>query len=116
MGRPKSDIDFEAVDKYLQAQCSGSAIAGLLGVCPDTLYRAVEQRYKVTFSAYLQQKRGEGREILRMKLWEEAVSKGNTIMLIWLSKNYLGMSENIERLSDEAIEQIITRLKAQYHE
>ena len=114
MGRPKAEIDFKKVDDYLQAQCTGSSIAGLLGVHPDTLYKAIEEKYNMAFSAYSQQKRNEGRELLKKSLWDNATVKGNVVMQIWLSKQYLGFSESIERLSDEMLDQIIDKLKSQY--
>jgi len=40
----------------LQAQCNGSTTAGILGIHPDTLYKAMEERYNVAFTAYSQQK------------------------------------------------------------
>lgn len=92
MSRPKKEIDFRKVDSYLLAQCSGAGIADLLGVHPDTLYRATEELYKMTFSAYSQQKRQSGKELLRKKLFDIAM-KGNVTMLIWLSKNYLNMTD-----------------------
>jgi len=115
MGRPKADIDFKKVDEYLQAQCSGASIAGLLGIHPDTLYKAIEDKYKLVFSAYSAQKKAEGKEILRKSLWDMAI-KGNVTMCIWLSKQYLGMSESLEKLSDESCELIIEKLKQKYNE
>jgi hypothetical protein len=112
-GRPKSVIDFKKVDEYLQAQCNGSTIAGILGIHPDTLYKAIEERYNMAFTAYSQQKKSEGKELLRKKLWDNAMT-GNLAMQIWLSKQYLGFSENLERLSDEAIELVIQKLKQRY--
>jgi hypothetical protein len=38
MARPKANIDFDLVDKYLQAHCDGAAIASMIGVHKETLY------------------------------------------------------------------------------
>jgi hypothetical protein len=114
-GRPKSVIDFKKVDEYLQAQCNGSTIAGILGIHPDTLYKAIEERHNITFSAYSTQKRSEGKEILRKKLWDQAIA-GDKILMIWLSKQYLGFTESLEKLSDEACELVIEKLKQRYNE
>ena len=115
MARPKTEIDFKLVDEYLQAQCSGAAIAGLLGICPETLYSAIEEKYKLGFSVYSAQKKAEGKEILRKSLWDMAM-KGNVPIAIWLSKQYLGMSESLEKLSDEALELVVDKLKERYYE
>ena len=40
MGRPKANIDWNKVDDFLQAQCDGVGIAGILGFHPNTLYEA----------------------------------------------------------------------------
>lgn len=92
MARPKAKIDFTIVDNYLHAQCDGASIAGLFKIHPDTLYNHIKEKFGMSFSAYQEQKRSEGKEILRMKLWKIAL-QGNVTMLIWLSKNYLGMSD-----------------------
>ena len=48
-GRPKAEIDWVRVDEMLKAQCDGAGIAGVLGIAPITLYRAVEEKFKVNF-------------------------------------------------------------------
>ena len=114
-------IDFKKVDEYLQAQCSGSAIAGLLGCHADTLYKAIEDKYKTSFSAYSIQKKSEGREILKKNLWDIAL-KGNVPMNIWLSKQYLGMTDksninvDFERMSEEELIFITNELINKTHE
>ncbi len=92
MGRPKAHIDWKKVDQYLQAQCDGAAIASLLGIAADTLYRAVEREQNVTFAAYSQQKKSEGKELLRAKQFSTAMN-GDKTLLIWLGKQYLGQSD-----------------------
>jgi hypothetical protein len=92
MARPKAEIDWEKVDSYLRAQCDGTAIASLFGIHPDTLYNACEAEHKTGFSAYAATKRGEGKELLRMKMYQSAM-KGDKTMQIWLSKQYLGFSD-----------------------
>jgi len=115
MSRPKAEIDFDKVDEYLQAQCSGTSIAGILGICPETLYSAVEEKYNLGFSAYSAQKKSEGREVLRKTMWDKAI-EGNVVMQIWLSKQYLGFSESLDKLTDEMVELVIEKLKEKYNE
>jgi hypothetical protein len=95
MGRPKAIIDWRKVDEYLNAQCDGSKIAGLLGIHPDTLYKAIENKYKMTFSAYSAIKKGEGKELLRAKQFSVAM-EGDKTMLVWLGKQYLNQSDKQE--------------------
>lgn len=92
MARPRADIDWKKVDKYLQAHCDGAGIAGLLGIDPETLYRACQRDHKIGFSEYAAQKKGEGKELLKAKQFETAMS-GNVSMQIWLGKQYLGQRD-----------------------
>ena len=95
MSRPKVIIDWNKVDKYLQAQCEGAGIAGLLGIHPDTLYKACKEQFKMGFSAYSAQKKGEGKELLRCKQYQVAM-EGDKTMLVWLGKQYLGQQDKSE--------------------
>ena len=116
-GRPKAEINYKLLDSYLKAQCSGVAIAGLLGIHPDTLYKAVETKFNMTFSAYSQQKKAEGCEVLRKSMFDQAL-KGNVPMAIFLAKNYLQMTDktelkadlSIDRLSDEDVKRVADKL------
>ena len=91
-GRPKLKIDWDKVDKMLQAHCDGVGIAGLLNMHPDTLYNACKDEKGVDFSAYKQQKMYEGVELLRQKQFGVAM-QGDKSMLIWLGKQYAGQRD-----------------------
>lgn len=95
MSRPKTEIDWARVDELLVAQCDGAGIASILGIHPNTLYRLCEEEFSMSFSAYSQQKRGEGRELLRAKQYELALS-GDKTMLVWLGKQYLNQREKVD--------------------
>ena len=92
MPRLKIEIDWKKVDGYLRAQCDGTAIASLLGIHPDTLYNACEREHNSVFSAYAATKRSEGKELLRVKMYQSAM-EGDKTMQVWLSKQYLGFSD-----------------------
>lgn len=94
-GRPKAKIDWKMVDKYLQAQCTGVGIASLLGIAYVTLARACESEHNVNFEDYSQQKKGEGKELLRATMFKTAMA-GDKSLQIWLSKQYLGMSDKTD--------------------
>ena len=95
MARPKAIIDWKKVDFYLRAHCDGVGIAGILGVCPDTLYLACQEEHKMGFSEYSAQKKSEGKEMLRGKQFQLAV-EGDKTMLIWLGKQYLDQRDKTE--------------------
>ena len=108
-GRPAARVDWDKLDKLLQAQCEGSAIAGIMGMHPDTLYGHVKRKYNMTFSAYQQIKRGEGKELLKAKMFSQAM-QGDRTMLIWLSKQWLGMTDKHENILPEGMEDITVKI------
>lgn len=95
MGRPKANIDWHKVDNLLKAQCDGVGIAGILGIAPDTLYRLCREENKIGFEDYSRQKKSEGKELLRAKQFESAMS-GDRVMQIWLGKQYLDQKDRKE--------------------
>jgi len=95
MARPKADIDWKKVDKYLQAQCEGTGIAGLLGIDEQTLYRRCKEDNKIGFAEYSALKKSEGKELLRAKQYQSAM-EGDKTMQIWLGKQYLMQKEKSE--------------------
>jgi len=109
MGRKKILIDWARVDRYLKAQTPGTAIADALGIHRNTLYAACEREHKCDFSAYSAQKRLQGLELLRLTQFDKAMS-GQTSMLIWLGKQYLGQSDKAEIEQGE----ILVTVKREY--
>ena len=91
--RPKKKIDWDEVDSYLNAQCNGTEIAGIIGMHPNTLYNQCKEKYNITFTDYSRQKKNQGIEMLKAKQYNMAMN-GNTSMAIWLGKQHLNQSEN----------------------
>ena len=94
-GRPKAIIDWKKVDLMLKAHCSGTSIAETLGINKETLYDAVKREKGISFSEYSQQQKEVGRDHLKLSMFKKAINGSNT-MLIWLSKQYLGMSDKTQ--------------------
>lgn len=105
MGRPKTDIDWKFVDEHLQAQCDGVGIAGLLGIHPNTFYNAVKEKFNCDFSEYSAIKKGEGKELLRKKQMETALS-GDKTLLVWLGKQYLDQKDKVENDHNINVQQL----------
>ncbi len=91
-GRPKAAIDWDNVGEMLRCGADVRSIAVSLGISPDTLYVRSKQDNKLDFSAFSQQKRAQGNDLLRQKQFEVAMS-GSVSMLIWLGKNRLGQTD-----------------------
>lgn len=97
-GRPKAQIDWARVTRMLHAQCDGVAIAGLLGIDPETLYNRCKVDNKMGFSEFAALKRGEGRELIKLKQFEVAMNAGDKTMLIYLGKVYCGQVEGAQSI------------------
>jgi hypothetical protein len=94
-GRPLTEINWVEFDKLCHIQCSLREIASWFDCSIDTIERAVERDKGMLFAEYFEQKRGRGKIALRRKMFEAAMAGDKTLM-IWLSKQYLGMSEKQE--------------------
>lgn len=95
MARPKLQIDWQQVGEMLKCGSSATSIAIGLGISTDTLYVRSKSDLNLDFSAFSQQKKAQGNDLLRQKQFELAMS-GNVPMLIWLGKNRLGQADKQE--------------------
>lgn len=85
-GRPKKEIDYSLAEKLSAIMCSQEEIANILEISVRTLQRDEE------FCRVFKKGQDTGKMSLKRKQFEVA-NKGNTAMLIWLGKNYLGQKE-----------------------
>lgn len=98
-GRPLAKIDWKKVDNMCAIHCTGEEQAGVLGVDYEALNRACKREKKMGFKEYFKLKSGAGKMSLRRKQYSEAI-EGNTTMLVWLGKNWLGQTDKIEATID----------------
>ena len=87
-GRPKIIVDIEILKNLASIGCPDYEIASVLNVSARTLNR--------NYAEIIDQFREKGKASLRKKMWDKAVKKDNTMMQIWLSKNYLGMKDRTQ--------------------
>lgn len=80
-GRKPLPIDATAVEGMARVGATNVEIAAFLGCSPDT----IERRFKAVVAS----SRSIMRLRVRMMQWEAAM-KGDSTMLIWLGKQYLG--------------------------
>ena len=86
LGRPQKPIDEKVLANLSQINCTQEEIASILGISARTLQRRYADLIEVN--------KNKGKASLRKRMYEKAM-KGNDKLLIWLSKNMLGMSERI---------------------
>lgn len=100
-GRPYKFIDWELAKKLARIQCTAVEIASTLEVDDDTLVAACKRDNRQTFSEWYKKHSEYGKCSLRRSMWLMATNdKPNPAMAIWLSKNYLGMKDNIDQNID----------------
>jgi len=92
IGRPRKEIDWNEFDKLCALQCTEQEIADWFEVCTDTLETRIKETYSVSFSELFRQRRGKGKIALR-RMQMQACEKGNTSLLIFLGKQYLGQAD-----------------------
>ncbi len=90
--RPKVIINWDVVDKYLIAGCTGVQIAALIGMHPETLYDRTKLEKRTGFTEYSLSKKLKGDSLLLGKQYSLAM-EGDKTMLIWLGKNRLGQRD-----------------------
>lgn len=94
VGRPKVEINWELMDGILQFGARLIDCREMLGVSDDTIQNNIRQKFGMTFSEYRDQKMSKIRIKLLQKQFESAMA-GNTALLIFLGKQYLGQTEKI---------------------
>jgi hypothetical protein len=94
-GRPPKTINWIEFEKLCRIQCTLEEIAAYFEVTPELIERKVVEEKQTTFKEYFGAKHGLGKISLRRKMNQLAL-KGDRTMLIWLSKNRLGMRDKHE--------------------
>jgi hypothetical protein len=102
-GRPRKEIDKRQFESLCKIQCTLAETCGVLDVDDKTLSKWCKEEYGLSFSGVADLKRDAGRASLR-RMQFKAAEKGNTAMLIFLGKNYLGQSDKHDVSMDGKLE------------
>lgn len=85
-------VDWEEFDKLCYMQCTLNEIAAWFECSADTIERRVAEEHGVKFADYYAEKKDKGKISLRRAQFQAATS-GNTALMIWLGKQYLGQAD-----------------------
>ena len=114
MGRPKIEIDWPRLDQACLVGCTLLECAAILGIDDNTLTRAVQEGYGLTFGQYRDQKEAPKLAQLRERLWDAALNPNSgPVDRIWVSKNKLGWTDKQEvqqRVDPAVLEMIESQL------
>jgi AraC-like DNA-binding protein len=92
MARPKKEINWEVVEKRMEAGCSAKEIAGALHVEINTFYDRFKEEFGLGFADFADKFYDGGDANIRYTQYMKALS-GNVNMLLWLGKLRLGQKE-----------------------
>ena len=94
VGRPKKKLPYslQDIEKLATMQCTRLEIANFCGCSESTLKRNFDLPIKKGWD--------KGKRSLRRAMFDKAM-RGNTTMLIWQSKNYLGMKDKMETAEEK---------------
>ena len=95
--KPLHQLDYKKLDAMCAIHCTGEECAAILGISYDTLNRALKRDGNKGFAEYCKQKGASGKMSLRRKQFGHGMS-GNSTMLIWLGKQWLGQVEKTEQI------------------
>lgn len=106
MARPKKEINWEIVEKRMEAGCNGVEIAATLRIQPDTFYIRFKQKYGKSFQDYHGDFYSAGDANLKFTQYMKALA-GNNNMLMLLGKERLGQGKEQE-IQKSPLEDIIS--------
>lgn len=111
MARPRKEIDKKNFESMCAYQCTQEEICAFLGVTDKTLSAWCKRTYGMRFSEVFRQKREMGKMSLRRKQWKLADTSAS--MAIFLGKNYLGQTDQVEAKIEFESDGFIEALKGQ---
>jgi hypothetical protein len=106
MGRPLVEIDKDQFERMCQIHCTLNEIAGVFMCSKDTIERWTKKTYGRTFADVREDLSSIGKMSLRREMFKKALG-GNGSMMIWLSKQHLGMKDRIETGLDDNAQEMV---------
>ena len=120
--------DWPLVEGLARIHCTRAEIESVLRIGVVQLDKAIAEKYGLSFQEWIAKFSSDGKISLRRKMFEQA-DRGNIVMLIWLSKQHLGMkepavelaqrkleAEDISQLDDRSLEAVARRILQQDYE
>lgn len=101
MGRPRKEINDTEFEKLCGLQCTLEEIAGFFDCSPDTIENWCKREYGYTFSDIYKKFSYGGKLTLRRNMLK--LSEKSAVMAIFLAKNWLGMTDNVEVKADTSL-------------
>jgi hypothetical protein len=101
-GRPRiyfvNGLSAETLQKVIMAGCTQTQAAIIFGCSERTINRFCKDNFGDSYDALVVPYQEVRKRILEIRMFEKAMS-GDTMMMIWLSKQWLGMSDKVDALA-----------------
>lgn len=92
-GTKQIPIDWDLFERLAKIGMKPTDIAARLGVSHDTLLRRCKDHFDVTTQEAVQGLSGDRKAMLLETMWQTAITKKNTFMMVHLSRHQLGMHD-----------------------
>lgn len=96
MGRKPKDFDERVFRSLCMIQCTQEEICLVLNTTTKTLNAWCKRTFHEDFLQAYKRLSVDGKMSLRRSMFEKATKDRNTTMMIWLSKQYLGMRDAVQ--------------------
>ena len=103
MGRPRKERNSVEFEKLCGLQCTLAEIAGFFDCSEDTIESWCKREFNETFSETFKKYSAGGKLTLRRNMLR--LSEKSAVMAIFLAKNWLGMTDNVEVKADTSLMQ-----------
>jgi len=100
VGRPKVEVDYEAVERLAGQLCNQKLICEILHLSRDTMSH--DKEFQRAYNDGL----GSAKRTLLNKQFEMA-KNGNQVLLTWLGKNYLEQADKMETKNEDRVTIVI---------
>lgn len=101
-GRRAKSIDWQLVDRLIEAGNDGVKIAAYFDIHPKTFYNKVAEKYGIPFTEYHTRRNSKGEALLLLAQYAKAIGatkKGDTALLTYLGKVRLKQREHDDRIT-----------------
>lgn len=98
MARPEKEINWELVERRMEAGCNGIEISAALRITHDTFYIRFKKKYGKSFQDYHADFYSAGDANLKFTQYMKAIA-GSVPLLILLGRERLGQGKDLEKIS-----------------
>ena len=95
MGRPPKPFEEKHFEYLCKIQCSTYEIAAFFEMKPQSLHDKVAKIYGEPYMEVYKRFSAQGIMSIRRKMYQRAVEDGSDKMIIWATKQYLGMTDKV---------------------